>query len=88
MQLVYFINIFENSHNIVRNLFVTDSVNVMKNRLLVSNNYREISVYINLAQSHQKTMETFSRSNSTQNFHKPWKLDDLEKYWTSATNNL
>ena len=53
MQLVYLIGIFEDNHNIVRDLFETDSVNVMKNRLLVVNKHKEISVYINLAQSHQ-----------------------------------
>ena len=53
MQLVYLIDIFEDNHNIVRDRFETDSVNMMKNRLLVAKKHKKISMYINLAQSHQ-----------------------------------
>ena len=35
MHLVYFIDIFEDNYNIVGDYFKTDSVNAMKNRLLV-----------------------------------------------------
>ena len=34
MELVYFTDIFEDNHSIVRNHFVTDSLNEMKNRPL------------------------------------------------------
>ena len=34
MELVYFTDIFEDNHSIVRNHFVTDSLNVMENRPL------------------------------------------------------
>ena len=52
MQLVYLTDTFEDNHNIVRDLFPTDSVNMMKNRLLVAKKYNKISMYINLAHSH------------------------------------
>ena len=41
MQLIYFIDIFENSYNIASDRFETDSVNVMKNRLLVPKKQRK-----------------------------------------------
>ena len=41
MQLVCFIDIFEDTHNIVPDHFVTDSVSVMKNRPLVEKNTRK-----------------------------------------------
>ena len=52
MQLVYFIDIFEDNHNTVQDLFVTDLVNEMKNRLLVAKKHKVIPIYINLTQSH------------------------------------
>ena len=63
MQLVYFIDIFEDNDSIVRDHFATDSVNVIKNRPLVAKKHKEISIYINLAQSHQKTMKIVTKSN-------------------------
>ena len=36
MQLIYLIDIFQDSYNIVRHRFETDSVNVMKNSSLVA----------------------------------------------------
>ena len=69
MQLVYFTEIFEDNRNIVRDFFVTDTENVMKNRPLVAKKDIEISTYINLAQSHQKTIEI---KNNTQNIGKPY----------------
>ena len=36
MQLIYLADIFEDNYNIVRDRFETDSVNVMKNKLLVA----------------------------------------------------
>ena len=56
MQLVYLIDIFKDNHNIVSDRFETDSVN-LKNRPLIAKRCKEILIYINLAQSHQKTME-------------------------------
>ena len=41
MQLIYFTDIFEDNYNILRDCFETDSVNVMKNRLLVANQQRK-----------------------------------------------
>ena len=52
MQLVYLNDIFEDNQNIVCDLFETNSVNVMKNRLLVAKEHQEISMYINLQQTH------------------------------------
>ena len=72
MQLVYFIGIFEDNYNIVRDRFETDSVNVVKNRPLVAQKYKEISIYINLDQTRQKTMEIVTRNNNTQSVRKPY----------------
>ena len=56
MQLDYYlVDIFEDNHNILRDCFETDSVNVMKNRLLVAKRHMEISMY--LAQLDKKTHE-------------------------------
>ena len=54
MYLVYLIDIFEDNYNIVRDRFETDSVNMMKNRPLVTKKQNEISVYTSLAQSIRK----------------------------------
>ena len=40
MQLICLIDIFEDNYNIVRDHFETDSVNVIKNRLLVAKKQR------------------------------------------------
>ena len=87
MLLIYLIGIFEDKHNIVCDRFEADSVNVMKNRPLAAKKQKEILIYINLAQSYQKTMEIVARNNKTQNVRKPYwfvqtveKLDDLENY--------
>ena len=53
MPLVYLIGILEDNHNNVSDRFETDSVNVIKNRLLGAKKQKEVSMYINLAQSHQ-----------------------------------
>ena len=46
MQLVYFIDIFEDTYNIVLDRFETDSVNVMKNRTLVAKKHkRNFNIY-------------------------------------------
>ena len=50
MQIVYFIDNFEDNHNIVLNSFVTDSV--MKNGTLAAKKHKEFSICISLAQSH------------------------------------
>ena len=41
MQLIYFIDIFEDNYNMVRDRFETDSGNVMKNRPLVAKKQRK-----------------------------------------------
>ena len=65
MQLVYFIDILEDDHKKRLGGFVTGSVNVMKT---LQNKNKNFSVYINLAQSHQKAMEIFTTNTNTQNF--------------------
>ena len=50
MQLIYFADIFEDNYNIVRDLFETESVNVMKYMSLVVKK-QTIFQYITLAQS-------------------------------------
>ena len=68
IHLVYFNEIFKDNHNIVRDHFVTDLVNLKKNRPLVAKKHKELLMYINLAQSHQnKNMEIVTR-NDTKNF--------------------
>ena len=42
MQSDYFINIFEDNHNIVRDRFVTDLVHMTNNRPLVAKKYKEL----------------------------------------------
>ena len=69
MQSDYFINIFEDNHNIVRDRFVTDLVNMTNNRPLVAKKYKELSIYVNLARHSRRpwklsligtiTLETF-----------------------------
>ena len=49
MQLLHLNDIFEDNHNIVRDCFEIDPVNVMKNRPLVAKKHQEILMYINLA---------------------------------------
>ena len=85
MQLVYLIGIFEDNHNIVCDSFKTDSVHVMKNRLPVAKKHKEIPVYINLAQSHQQTMEIDTRNNNTQNLCKPYWFT---KNWSPTLGKL
>ena len=41
MQLICFIDIFQDNYNIVRDPFEIDSVNMMKNRLLVAKKQRK-----------------------------------------------
>ena len=50
MQLIYLTNIFEDNYDIVRDLFETESVNVMKYMSLVAKKQRKFQ-YISLAQS-------------------------------------
>ena len=57
--------------NIVRDRFETDSVNVIKDKLVVAKKHKEISVYINLAQSQRKNMKIVIRKINTQNFRNP-----------------
>ena len=56
MQLIYPIDIFEDNYNIVRDRFETDSVNVMKNRLLVAKKQRKsqyILAWLSLSENHE-----------------------------------
>ena len=57
--------------NIARDRFETDSVNVIKDKLVVAKKHKEISVYINLAQSQRKNMKIVIRKINTQNFRNP-----------------
>ena len=65
MQLIYRIDIFEDNHNIVRDRFETDSVNVMKIRSLVAKKQRK-SQYKLAASVYQKTTKIVARNNNTQ----------------------
>ena len=56
MQLIYPVDIFEDNYNIVRDRFETDSVNVMKNRLLVAKKQRKsqyILAWLSLLENHE-----------------------------------
>ena len=56
MQLIYFIDIFEDNYNVVRDRFETDSVNVMKNRPLVAKKQRKfqnILAWLSLSENHE-----------------------------------
>ena len=66
MQLVYLIYIFEDNYNIVRDCLKIDSVNVMK-RGTCSKVTKGFSIFINLAQSYQKTIKIATKNNNTQN---------------------
>ena len=56
MKLIYLIGIFEDNYHIVRDRFETDSVNVMKNRVLVAKKQRKLQyilVLLSLSESHE-----------------------------------
>ena len=56
MQLIYFIDIFEDNYNVVRDRFETDSVNVTKNRPLVAKKQRKfqyILAWLSLSENHE-----------------------------------
>ena len=56
MQLIYPVGIFEDTYNIVRDRFETDSVNVMKNRTFVAKKQRKsqyISAWLSLSENHE-----------------------------------
>ena len=56
MQLIYLIDIFQDNYNIVRDRFKTDSVKVMKNRLLVAKKQRKfqyILAWLSLSENHE-----------------------------------
>ena len=59
MQLIYLTDIFEDSYNIVRDCFETDSVNVMKNRPLAAKKQRKF----------QYILAWLSLSKSYKNYH-------------------
>ena len=68
MQLVYLSDIFEGNHNIVRDSLETDSVNVMKNKRLVTKKYKKISIYINLDQSRSQMFVKIGVRKNFENF--------------------
>ena len=72
MQLIYLIDIFQDSYNIVRDCFKTDSVNEMKKigRLLQRNN-ESFKIY-SLGSAYQKTMKIVTKNNNTQIVCKPY----------------
>ena len=56
MQLIYPVDIFEDTYNIVRDRFETDSVNVMKNRTFVAKKQRKsqyILAWLSLSENHE-----------------------------------
>ena len=56
MQLIYLVDIFEDNYNSVRDLFETDSVNVMKNRPFVAKKQRKfqyILAWLSLSENHE-----------------------------------
>ena len=56
MQLIYLVYIFQDNYNIVRDRFETDSVNVMKNRLLVAKKRRKFQymlAWLSLSENHE-----------------------------------
>ena len=56
MQLIYLIDIFEDNHNIVRDLFEIDSVSVMRNRPLVAKKQRKfqyVVLWLSLSENHE-----------------------------------
>ena len=56
MQLIYLTDIFQDDYNILHDSFETDSVNVMKNRQLVSKKQRKfpyILVWLSLSENHE-----------------------------------
>ena len=56
MQLIYPIDTFEDNYNVVHDHFETDSVNVMKNRLLVTKKQRKsqyILAWLSLSENHE-----------------------------------
>ena len=56
MQLIYPIDIFEDNYNIVHDRFETDSVNVMKNGLIVAKKQRKshyILAWLSLSENHE-----------------------------------
>ena len=82
MQLVYLIEIFEDNYKTVRDRFETDSVNLIKNRLIVAKKRKGsfniltilniLNILTILTQSYQKTLEIVTRSNNTENVRKPY----------------
>ena len=49
MLLIYFIDIFEDNHNIVCDFFKTDLVNVMKNMLLAAQGNLNVYQFVSVA---------------------------------------
>ena len=96
MQLIYLIDVFQNSCNIVRDRFVTDSVNVIKNRLIVAKKQRKFQyILISLAHSIRKPRKLSLGTTILKSFVSHTglrqtleKLDDLQKYWADASCNL
>ena len=55
MKLIYLIDIFEDNYNIVRDRFETDSVNLMKNRMLAKKQrkFQYILAWLSLLGNHE-----------------------------------
>ena len=80
--VIYLTDIFEDNHNIICDHFEIHSVNIMKNRPFVPKTHKEISMYISLIHSHQKTMKIVTRNNNTQNVCKPnWFVGNCWETW-------
>ena len=57
MQLIFPTDIFQDNYNIVCDRFETDSVNVMKNRPLVTKKQRKLQfilAWLSLSENHEK----------------------------------
>ena len=57
MQLIYLIDIFQDDYNILRDRFETDSVDLMKNGLLVAKKQRKfqyILVFLSLSEKNHE----------------------------------
>ena len=56
MQLIYLIDIFQDNHNIVRDRFERNSVNLMKNRPLVAKKqmqFQYILAWLSFSENHE-----------------------------------
>ena len=73
VQLIYLIDIFQDNYNIVRDRFETDSVNVMKNKLLVAKKQIEFQ-YILAWLRPSENIKLVTRNNNTQIIRKLYRF--------------